>query len=118
VTRWTVALLAVVALGGILAVGVARALGFSGSRASLLVSVVSQWLAAWVLWGLAGHLAVRSGLLAVYEPAFFVALGVPAAIWHYRAIRGFGGERGRAIFVGAQLLWLVIVLALNGAFSR
>jgi hypothetical protein len=109
-------MLAGVVLGGIVLVSVARAFGWSGSRLSLLVSVVSQWLAAWLLWGFAGHLALRSGLIVEYEPAIFAALGLPAAIWQYRTAIATGPDRARAIFVGAQLLWLVVVGLQNGMF--
>jgi hypothetical protein len=114
VTRWAAATLAAVALGGLALVSLARALGWSGSRLSLLVSVVSQWLAAWVLWGLAGHLAIQFDLIARYEPALFAAIAVPAAAWQYRAAVETGRERGRVVFVGAQLLWVVVLAVRNG----
>jgi hypothetical protein len=116
VTRWTVATLAVLILAGAVAVALGRAVGWSGARASLMTAVASQWLGAWVVWGLAGHLAVRYGLAAVYEPALFAAIGIPAAIWQYRAAVTTGAERARMIFVGAQLAWLVVVLGQNGLF--
>lgn len=111
--RFTVGALATVILGGFAAIAIARLFGRSGSRASLVVSVAAQWLGAWVLWGFAGHLAVMAGLLGSYEPMLFLALAVPAALWQYRAVAGAARDRGRAIFVGAQLAWLVVVLAQN-----
>jgi hypothetical protein len=112
-TRFTVAALAVVVLGTVAVVAAARALGLRGSRASTLSSVAAHWLGAWVLWGFVGHLAVVAGLLSVYEPLLFAVVGLPAAWWQYRALLAAAPDRGRAIFVGAQLAWLVIVLARN-----
>jgi hypothetical protein len=116
VTRWIVGTLAALVLSGIGLVSLARALGWSGSRLSVLVSVLAQWLAAWLVWGVAGHLAVTAGLLDRYEPALFAAIGLFAGLWQYRAAVGAARERARVVFVGAQLLWLVIVLAQNGVF--
>jgi hypothetical protein len=69
------------------------------------------------LWGLVGGLAVRSGVLSVYEPGLYAVLAVAAGIWQYRTRVRTGPERGRLIFVGSQLLWLVILLAQNGLFT-
>jgi hypothetical protein len=115
-TRFTLAALAVVVVATIGTVAVARAFGASGSRASAMSSVAAHWLAAWVLWGFGGHMALQSGLLTVYEPAFLAALGLPAAWWQYRAVVAAAPDRGRAIFVGAQLAWLVVVLLQNGLY--
>jgi hypothetical protein len=98
VTRWTVPLVALVLIVGFFGAGLTRALGWSGSRASSLVSVVSQWLAAWALWSLAGALV--------------------AGIWHYRTVVRSGRERGRVIFVGVQLVWLAVLLVRNGVFKN
>lgn len=113
VIRFSLGALAVLGLGAFVAVTVARALGWSGSRASLLASVTAQWLGAWVLWAFAGQMAVHAGLIASYEPMLFAAVAVPAALVQYRAAAGAGRDRGRTIFVGAQLAWLVVVLILN-----
>jgi hypothetical protein len=118
VTRWTVPLVALVLIVGFFGAGLTRALGWSGSRASSLVSVVSQWLAAWALWSLAGGLAVRAGLLDVYEPSAFTAVALVAGIWHYRTVVRSGRERGRVIFVGVQLVWLAVLLVRNGVFKN
>jgi hypothetical protein len=117
VTRWTVAVVAAVILGGIATVALARLLGRSGSRASILVSVVSGWLAACVLWNLAGGLAVHYGWLAWHEGAVFVGLALVGGLWQYRTEVRRGRERGLAVFVGGQLVWLVIVLTRNGVFQ-
>src|SRR5438876_10352990 len=84
VTRSALVVLGVLLVLGLIAVPVARVLGWSGSRASSLVAVVSQWVAAWALWDLVGSLALRSGVIQVYEPALFAALALAAGIWHYR----------------------------------
>lgn len=114
--RWIVTATAVLVLVGVAAVSAARTLGWRGSRLSVLVSVLSQWLTAWLVWGLAGYLAVQAGLLADYEPELFAALGVLAGAWQYRTAVSAGRQGARLIFVGAQVLWLVIVLAQNGVF--
>lgn len=117
-TRWTLPTLALVLIVGLFGVSLARALGWSGSRASSLVSVVAQWLTAWALWSLAGGLALRVGLLDVYEPTAFTALALVGGIWHYRTVVHSGRERGRVIFVGVQLVWLVVLLVQNGVFKN
>lgn len=96
-----------------MAVIVARALGRSETRASVLVSVVAQWLGAHVLWSLAGGLAVQYGLLGTYDARVFAALALVGGFAHYRAAVSTGRERGRVVFVGLQLVWLLAVLIQN-----
>lgn len=90
---------------------IARALGRSGTRASLLVSVVAQWLGAHVLWSLAGGLAVQYGVLETYDARLFALVALAGGFVHYRAAVRRGRDTGRAVFVGIQLLWLLTVLA-------
>ena len=103
---------------GALTVVAARFFGKSGSRAATLVSVIAQWLAAYVLWSFAGGLAVRHGWIEVYHPTAFAVTAVLAGIWHYRVQLRAGRERGRMVFVGCQLAWLVVLLAQNGLFRN
>jgi hypothetical protein len=114
VTRWTVAVGAVLILGAIATVTVARALGWSGSRLSILGSVIALWLTAYVLWGFAGGLAAHYGLLTRYDGGLFAALAVAGSVWQYRTQIRRGRERGLTVFVAGQLLWLVVVMARNG----
>jgi len=114
VTRWTLAVGAALVLGAIVTVTVARALGWSGSRLSILGSVVTLWLAAYVLWGFAGGLAAHYGLIARYDGGLFAALAVAGAAWQYRAQVRRGRDRGLTVFVAGQLVWLVVVMARNG----
>ena len=114
-TRVGVATLVVVLVLGAVAVFVARVLGASGSRAAALVTVASQWLTAWALWSFAGGLALQVGLLSVYEPAVFAAVAVVGAFVHYRLLAAGRREHARAMFVGSQLAWLVVLLVWNGA---
>ncbi len=116
-TRWTLALGAVLVLGAVVTVAAARALGWSGSRLSVLGSVIALWLTAYVLWGFAGGLAAHYGLIARYDGGVFAALAVVGAAWQYRAHVRRGRDRGLTVFVGAQLLWLVVVLARNGLLA-
>lgn len=114
-TRWALVLSGVVLLGGVVSVAVARRLGKSGSRPSVLVSVVALWLAAWALWGLAGGLAARYGLLDRYDASLFAVLAVMAGAWQYRTHVRQGRDRGLTVFVAAQILWLAVIMARNGA---
>jgi hypothetical protein len=116
-TRWTVAVGAVLVLGAVVAVTVARALGWSGSRLSMLGSVIALWLTAYVLWGFAGGLAAHYGLLARYDGGLFAALALAGAAWQYRTQVRRGRDRGLTVFVAGQLLWLVVVMARNGLLA-
>jgi hypothetical protein len=114
VTRWTVVAGAALVIGAIVAVRVARALGWSGSRLSVLGSVIALWLTAYVLWGFAGGLAAHYGLLTHYDGGIFAALAVVGALLQYRLQLRGGRDRGLTVFVAAQILWLVVVMARNG----
>ena len=116
-TRWAVTLTIVFIVGGGIAVWWARAFGRSGSRLSVLVSVLSGWLAAYVLWSLAGGLAERYGVLTTYNAPLFAAVAVVAGTWQYHTQVRQGRERGLTIFVAAQLVWLVVVIVQNGALG-
>lgn len=113
-TRWALILSVVLLVGGIVAVAVARRLGKSGSRPSVLISVVALWIAAWALWGLVGGLAARYGVLDRYDGTPFALLAVAAGAWQYRTQVRQGRDRGLTVFVAAQILWLVVVMARNG----
>ena len=117
-TRW--ALLTFVVIMGLGAAGVlvARFFGRSDSRASVLVSVVAHWLAAYVLWTFAGGLGQRYGVLAAYDSYLFVILAVVVGYWHYRIRLARGPEPGLAVFVAGQLAWLVVLLVQNGVFKQ
>jgi len=117
-TRWALlTVLAILALGAA-TVLVARFFGRSESRASILVSVVAQWLGAYVLWTFAAGLASRYGLLAAYDAYLFVVLAVVVGFWHYRMRVARGREHGLVVFVGGQLAWLAILLLQNGVFRQ
>jgi hypothetical protein len=105
--------LTVLAVAGAGAV-VARTFGRRETRASLLVGVLAHWLAAYVLWTFAAGLAHRYGLLSAYNSYLFVVLAVVVGSWHYRTLLARGRQQGLAVFVGGQLVWLVIVLVQNG----
>jgi hypothetical protein len=117
VTRWALVLSAVLLMGGIVTVAVARRLGRSGSRPSVLVSVVASWIAAWALWGLVGGLAAHYGLLDRYDGTLFAALALAAGAWQYRTQVRQGRERALTVFVAAQILWLVVVMVRNGVLT-
>ena len=112
--RLALVLSVVLLLGGLVTVAIARRLGKSGSRPSVLVSVVALWIAAWALWGLVGGLAAQYGLLQRYDSTLFAALALAGGAWQYRTQVRQGRERGLTVFVGAQILWLVVVMARNG----
>jgi hypothetical protein len=104
-------------LAGVVSVAVARLLGRSGSRASLLISVIAYWLGAWVLWTFVGGLALSSGVLRTYDGSLFGLLALGLGAWQYRMRVRAGLEPALAIFVGGQLAWLVVVLLQNGLLT-
>ena len=116
-SRWALALSVVLMLGGLLTVAIARRFGKSGTRPAVFVSVLALWIAAWALWGLVGGLAAQYGLLQQYDGTLFAALALAAGAWQYRTQLRQGRERGLTVFVGAQILWLVVVMARNGVLA-
>ena len=117
-SRFTLAILGGALLAGAAGIVVARLLGRSGSRASLLVGVVAHWVGAWVLWTFAGGLALSSGVLRTYDGSLFGLLALGMGAWQYRMRVRAGLEPALAVFVGGQLAWLFIVLVQNGLLSR
>jgi hypothetical protein len=116
VIRWAAStLLAVLALSGLVVLG-AHVLGRRHARASTMISVIAQWMGAFVLWSFAGGLALHYGVLASYPGQLFALVAIGGAIWHYRTAIQSGRERGLTLFLGLQLAWLVIVLVQNGMF--
>ena len=113
-TRWGLITLVALLGAGLGAVAVARLLGRSGSPASLVVSIVAQWLGAYVLWNFAGGLALHYGVLLVYDGTLFSLLAIGMGVWQYRMRRRAGREPALAVFVGGQLVWLAIVGVQNG----
>ena len=116
-TRWALAVSVVLLLGGVATVAIARRLGKSGSRPSVFVSVLALWIAAWAVWGLVGGLAAQYGVLQRYDGTLFAALALTAGALQYRTQVRQGRERGLTVFVGAQILWLVVVMARNGVLA-
>jgi hypothetical protein len=117
VTRIAVGALVVILLVAVATVAVARMRGKSGSRASILLSIVAHWFAAYALWTLAGALGLHWGLLRTYDATWFGALALALGFWQYRTRLRAGPEPALAIFVGGQLAWLLIVGAQNGIFT-
>ncbi|MBM3217477.1 MAG: hypothetical protein FJZ38_02145 [Candidatus Rokubacteria bacterium] len=109
-TRWALLTLGAFILLGALGVATARFFGKSGSRLSIQVTIVAQWLGAYVLWSFAAGTAAKYRLITDYEAGWFVLFAVVVGWWHYRVRLTAGAERGLAIFVGAQLVWLAIIL--------
>lgn len=114
-TRWAFALTLSLLLLGAVAVSVARFLGRSGGRVSVLLSVAASWVAAYVLWGFAGGLAARYGWLDRYDATLFALVAVAGGVWQYRTQLAQGRERGLAVFLAGQLAWLLIVMLQNGS---
>lgn len=112
--RWAWLGAGLLVLLGLVTLGAARMAGRQGSRPATLLSVVTMWLAAWVLWGFAGGLAAHFGVLTTYDGTLFTALAVAGGVWQYRTQVRQGRQQGLAVFVGAQLLWLGVVLWQNG----
>jgi hypothetical protein len=118
VTRWAWLLGGLAVLGGLLALGTARMAGRQGTRPAALLSVVTMWLAAWVLWGFAGGLAAHYGALTTYDSTLFALLALAGGVWQYRTQVRQGRQAGLTVFVAGQLVWLAVVLWRNGALSR
>jgi hypothetical protein len=118
VTRWALVTLGVFILLGAAGVAVARFFGKSGSRLSIQVTVVSQWLGAYILWSFAAALAAKYGALHGYEVWWFVPFAFAVGFWQYRVRVTAGAERALTIFVGAQLVWLAVLLVQAGILVR
>ena len=113
-TRWALVTLGAFVLLGVIGVATARFFGKSGSKLSLQVSVAMHWLAAYVLWSFVAGLAAKYRIIAHYEAGWFVLFAIAGGWWHYRARLSGSLERGLAVFVGAQLVWLMLILYRNG----
>jgi len=114
VTRWALLTLGAFIALGVIGVATARFFGKSGSKLSIQISVAAHWFAAYVLWSFAAGLAAKYRLIADYEAGWFVLFALVGGGWHYRALLSGSLERGLAVFVGAQLVWLVVILYRNG----
>jgi hypothetical protein len=117
VKRWVWLVAALLVLAGLLVGGTARLTGRQGSRPATLVSVITMWLAAWVLWSFIGGLAAHYDM-ATYDGALFTVLAVVGAVWQYRTQVRQGRQQGLAVFVAGQLVWLGVVLWQNGVLNR
>ena len=82
-----------------------------------MISVLTGWLGAWVLWSFAGGLAARHGLLSTYDGSLFAIVAAVGGLWQYRTQLHQGRERGLAVFVAGQLIWLGVVLVQNGVLT-
>ena len=116
-TRWALLTLGAFLVLGVIGVATARVFGKSGSKLSIQVSVVAHWLGAYVLWSFVAGLAAKYRLIQSYEAGWFVLFALVGAWLHYRARLAGDVERGMAVFVGAQLVWLLLILARNGIFD-
>ena len=104
-------------LFGAIAVGAARMSGRRGARPETLVSVVTAWLGAWVLWSFVGGLASHYNV-ATYDGQLFALFALAGAVWQYRVQARQGRQQGLAVFVAGQLLWLGVVLWQNGVLIQ
>jgi hypothetical protein len=118
VKRWIWLAAGALVLGSLVAVGAARMAGRKGSRPATLVSVITAWLGAWVLWGFVGGLAAHYGWLVTYDGTLFSVLAVAGGVWQYRTQVRQGHQQGLAVFVAGQLLWLGVVLWQNGVLVQ
>ena len=116
-TRWALVTVGAFIALGVLGVAVARFFGKSGGRLAVQVSVVAHWLAAYVLWSFAAGLAAKYGWITDYEAWWFALFAIAAGGWHYRVRLASGPERGLMVFVGAQLVWLGVILFRNGVLA-
>ena len=116
--RWVWLTAGLIVLVSIAGLWTARLAGRRGSRFSVLITVVTGWLAAWVLWGFVGGLAAHYGVLGTYDSTLFAVLAIIGGVWQYRTYVRKGREPALAVFVAGQLLWLGVILVQNGVLSR
>jgi hypothetical protein len=114
VTKWALATLGAFILLGVLGVTTARFFGKSGSKLSIQISVAAHWFAAYVLWSFTAGLAAKYRIIGEYEAGWFALFALIAGYVHYRARLAGDAERGLAVFVAAQLVWLFVILYRNG----
>lgn len=117
-TRASLAALALLVLAGGGAVALGRRRRGSSPRASLALSVLAQWLGAYVLWTFAGGLLLTAGVIGRYDATLFGLLALALGLWQYRVRRQAGRDAAVLVFLGGQVAWLVVVLVQNGFFSR
>ncbi len=116
-TRIAAVSLVVIIVVAAATVTVARLRGKSGSRASIVLSVVAYWFAAYAIWTVAGAIGLHFGLLRSYDGTWFGMLALALGVWQYRTRVRTGPEPALAVFVGGQLVWLLIIGAQNGVFT-
>lgn len=68
--------------------------------------------------GVRRGLAAHYGALERYDGTLFTIIAVLGGIWQYRIYVRKGREPALAVFVGAQLAWLGVVLVQNGVLGR
>src|SRR5207237_613864 len=82
------------------------------NAADMMVALISLGVI-----GIVMGLAARHGLLETYDGTLFALVAVAGGFWQYRTQLHQGRERGLAVFVAAQLLWLGVVLLQNGVLT-
>lgn len=117
-TRAGLAALALLVLAGVGAAALARLRGEDHPRAAHALSVLAQWLGAYVLWTFAGGLLLTAGVIGRYDATLFGVLALALGLWQYRVRRQAGRDAAALVFLGGQVAWLVVVLVQNGFFSR
>jgi hypothetical protein len=117
VTRFIVATLGIFVGLGVIGAVAARFFGRKTSRLSALVSVIVSWMGAFAVWSFAVALAARWGFIAGDEAGWFGIFALVGGWWHYRVRVASGPERGLVVFIGAQLVWLLLLLYRNGHLS-
>ena len=113
-TRFLAITLAVFIGLGVIGAVTARFFGRKTSRLSVLGSVIVSWMGAFAVWSFAVALAARWGFAAGDETGWFGMFALVGGWWHYRVRVAAGPERGLAVFIGAQLVWLLVLLYRNG----
>ena len=62
-------------------------------------------------------MAARSGLIGAEESAWYALFALVGGFWHYRVRIASGRDRGLVVFVGAQLVWLLVLLYRHGVLT-
>lgn len=91
-----------------------------GSNFPLVVSVLSQWLVAYLAWALLGVVVESARIFeapASYTRYGFGLFALVFGLWQYRLARAGDVRLASRVFVWSQVGWLLLVLAERGVLG-
>ena len=93
-----------------------------GASFSLVASIASRWVVAYVVWALVAGALRHYGLVPESEPAWttlgLAPFALVAGIVQYRLARAGARQHADRVFLWGQVCWLVLVLVDHGAIGR